>query len=67
MYEKKTKTMSKLSKSMLGLMGLSLVTVAVSVNFLSSDTSRIIRFAISDSLGPSFAANDVAVTDTAVI
>ncbi|PML76946.1 peptidoglycan DD-metalloendopeptidase family protein [Enterovibrio norvegicus] len=67
MYEKKTKTMSKLSKSMLGLMGLSLVTVAVSVNFLSSDASRIIPLTISNSLLPSFPANDVAVTDTAVI
>ncbi|MBE1277742.1 peptidoglycan DD-metalloendopeptidase family protein [Enterovibrio baiacu] len=67
MYEKKTKTMSKLSKSMLGLMGLSLVTVAVSVNFLSSDASRIIPLTISNSLLPAFPANDAVVTDTAVI
>ncbi|WP_394213601.1 peptidoglycan DD-metalloendopeptidase family protein [Enterovibrio calviensis] len=52
MYEKKPKTFSKLSKSMLGLMGLSLVTMAVSVN-MKNDPIRIIPLNISESVMPS--------------
>ncbi|WP_407331262.1 peptidoglycan DD-metalloendopeptidase family protein [Enterovibrio sp. 27052020O] len=55
MYEKKPKTFSKLSKSMLGLMGLSLVTMAVSVN-MKNDPIRIIPLNISESVMPSLAA-----------
>ncbi|SKA58355.1 peptidoglycan DD-metalloendopeptidase family protein [Enterovibrio nigricans] len=63
MYEKKTKTMSKLSKSVLGLMGLSLVTVAVSINVMHSDPIRVVPLNIAGSLLPSTFTSDVKVED----
>ncbi|WP_028024580.1 peptidoglycan DD-metalloendopeptidase family protein [Enterovibrio calviensis] len=53
MYEKKTKTFSKLSKTMLGLMGLSLITMAVSVSVnMKNDPIRIIPLNLTDSVMP---------------
>ncbi|ATF09966.1 peptidoglycan DD-metalloendopeptidase family protein [Candidatus Enterovibrio altilux] len=66
MYEKKTKTFRKLSKSALCLMGLSLVTVGVSIN-LNNDVIRIIPLNASNSLLPSFTANELFVARSPVL
>ncbi|WP_154124475.1 peptidoglycan DD-metalloendopeptidase family protein [Grimontia hollisae] len=53
MYEIKTKRFSnKLSKSLLGLMGLSLVTVAVSINTLQKEPIRIVPLNLPESVVP---------------
>ncbi|USH03003.1 peptidoglycan DD-metalloendopeptidase family protein [Grimontia kaedaensis] len=67
MYEKKTKRFSMLSKSMLGLMGLSLVTVAVSINTLQKEPIRIVPLNLPESVVPSFIQKEDAVkADSAV-
>ncbi|CZF85389.1 Murein DD-endopeptidase MepM [Grimontia celer] len=67
MYEKKTKRFSLLSKSMLGLMGLSLVTVAVSINTLQKEPIRIVPLNLPESVVPSFIQKEEAVkADSAV-
>ncbi|EOD81507.1 Cell wall endopeptidase, family M23/M37 [Grimontia indica] len=67
MYEKKTKRFSMLSKSMLGLMGLSLVTVAVSFNTLQQEPIRVVPLNLPESVVPSFIQKEEPVkTESAV-
>ncbi|MBV7301011.1 peptidoglycan DD-metalloendopeptidase family protein [Enterovibrio paralichthyis] len=65
MYEKKTKTFSKLPKSLLGIMSLSLVTVAVMVNTLQKEPIRIVPLKLPESVIPAIVA-DPTVTLEAV-
>ncbi|WP_097355936.1 peptidoglycan DD-metalloendopeptidase family protein [Candidatus Enterovibrio escicola] len=59
MYEKKNKIFSRLSTSVLSLMGLSLVTVAISVN-LSQDVTHIVPLNLSDAVLPSLSTPKLA-------
>lgn len=63
MYEKKTKTFGKMPKSLLGMMGLSLVTVAVMVNTLQNEPIRIVPLKLPESVIPSIMTDSVVTLE----
>ncbi len=66
MYEKKTKTFSKLPKSLLGIMSLSLVTVAVMVNTLQKEPIRIVPLKLPESVIPSIVADPTVTLEASI-